>query len=86
MDNTDFQGILAKQGIQLDPTHILFDRTISVGYYALVEFSQVTPGLDALTEEWRWWDVREEADRIACFHLQSHSIHSCAYDKHPGCS
>ncbi len=59
MDNTDFHGILAKQGIQLDPSHVLFDRTISVGYYALVEFSQVTPGLDILTEEWRWWDVRE---------------------------
>ena len=59
MDNTDFRAIFAKQGIELAPNHVLFDRTISVGYYALVEFSQVTPGLDVLTEEWRWWDVRE---------------------------
>ncbi len=59
MDNTDFRAILATQGIQLQASHVLFDRTISVGYYALVEFSQVTPGLDVLTEEWRWWDVRE---------------------------
>ncbi len=59
MDNTDFHSILARQGIHLDVGHILFDRTISVGYYALVEFSQVSPALDELTEEWRWWDVRD---------------------------
>lgn len=59
MSNTNFQAILAKQGIHLDAAHVLFDRTISVGYYALVEFSQVSPALDLLTAEWRWWEIYE---------------------------
>ncbi|MFD1144794.1 NUDIX domain-containing protein [Larkinella insperata] len=32
-------------------------RTISIGYYALVEYSRVVPAPDFLTEECRWWNV-----------------------------
>jgi 8-oxo-dGTP diphosphatase len=32
-------------------------RTISIGYYALVDFSKVTPTPDFLTEACQWWDV-----------------------------
>ena len=35
------------------------ERFISVGFWALVEFSKVKPQLDWLTEDCRWWDVRE---------------------------
>ncbi len=35
------------------------ERTISIGYYALVEHSKVVPTPDFLTEECRWWSVDE---------------------------
>lgn len=35
------------------------ERVISVGYYALVDFSLVTPTADGvLTDDCRWWDLR----------------------------
>lgn len=35
------------------------DRFISVGFWALVEYSKVTPRADWLSEECRWWDIHE---------------------------
>jgi ADP-ribose pyrophosphatase YjhB (NUDIX family) len=35
------------------------ERTISIGYYALVEHSKVVPSPDFLTEECCWWSVDE---------------------------
>ncbi|AKD05728.1 NUDIX hydrolase [Pontibacter korlensis] len=35
-----------------------FDRAVSVGYYALVDYAKVTPAPDALADECRWWDVQ----------------------------
>ncbi|WP_421826401.1 NUDIX hydrolase [Larkinella sp.] len=35
------------------------DRTVSIGYFALVDFSKVTPTADFLTDECRWWDVEK---------------------------
>ncbi|MBX2898675.1 MAG: NUDIX hydrolase [Cyclobacteriaceae bacterium] len=34
-------------------------RFITIGYYALVEYSQVFPQPDLLSSECRWWDVDE---------------------------
>ena len=35
------------------------ERIISVGYYALVDFSAVTPTADGvITDDCRWWDIR----------------------------
>ena len=35
------------------------ERFISVGYFALVDFSQVTPTADGvLTDDCRWWDIK----------------------------
>lgn len=34
-------------------------RFITVGYYALVEFSKVDPQPDILSTECRWWDVKK---------------------------
>lgn len=33
------------------------ERTISIGYYALVEHSKVVPAADLLTDECRWWPL-----------------------------
>jgi hypothetical protein len=35
------------------------DRTISMGYYALVDYTKVTPTADFLSDECQWWDVGE---------------------------
>lgn len=35
----------------------LMERFISIGYYALVEYSRVHPQADWLSDECRWWDV-----------------------------
>ncbi len=34
------------------------ERTISIGYYALVDFSKVTPVPDFFSEACEWWDVQ----------------------------
>ena len=39
------------------PTRQWPDRTVSIGYFALVDFSKVSPTADFLTDEWRWWDI-----------------------------
>lgn len=35
-----------------------YERAVSIGYYALVDYSKVTPMPDALTEECQWWDIK----------------------------
>ncbi|QKZ14758.1 NUDIX hydrolase [Spirosoma sp. KUDC1026] len=42
----------------LDDDSILKNfRDVSVGFYALVEYTQVSPTPDLLTDECRWWDI-----------------------------
>lgn len=36
---------------------IIFRRTVSIGYFALVEFNQVQPTPDWFTDECRWWSL-----------------------------
>ena len=55
--NEDYDATFAKLGVPFDVAKKLLDRTISVGYYALVEFSKVTPTPNMLDEECRWWDI-----------------------------
>lgn len=59
LSNTDFRDLFARQGVRLDPSSTLVDRTVSVGYYALVEFARVNAQPDLFSDECRWWDVRE---------------------------
>jgi len=35
------------------------ERFVTIGYWALVEFSKVTPRRDWLSEDCRWWDINE---------------------------
>lgn len=41
------------------PNHWLLDRTLSIGYYAVTEYSKVTPQPDFFSESCQWWDVEE---------------------------
>jgi hypothetical protein len=35
------------------------ERFVTIGYWALVEFSKVSPRRDWLSEDCRWWDIKE---------------------------
>jgi ADP-ribose pyrophosphatase YjhB (NUDIX family) len=48
----------------MPPGSWMHDRFISVGYYALVEFSQVTPQPDLLTDECHWCDIHAVPELI----------------------
>jgi len=37
----------------------LLGRQISIGYYALVDFEQVSVQTDLLVEDYRWWDIQD---------------------------
>jgi ADP-ribose pyrophosphatase YjhB (NUDIX family) len=39
--------------------HWLLERTLSIGYYAVTEYSKVTPKPDFFSERCEWWDVDE---------------------------
>jgi ADP-ribose pyrophosphatase YjhB (NUDIX family) len=39
--------------------HWLLERTLSIGYYAVTEYSKVTPKPDFFSEKCEWWDVDE---------------------------
>jgi 8-oxo-dGTP diphosphatase len=46
-------------GVSVGNDNWLADRTVSIGYYALVEYSLVSPTPDYFSEECRWWDIHE---------------------------
>ena len=37
--------------------HWLLKRTVSIGYYAVTEYSKVNPQPDPLSDECTWWDI-----------------------------
>ena len=53
------QLALESQGIPFDPNHWICKRFVSIGYFALVDFTQVTPQTDELSDIWDWFDIHE---------------------------
>jgi 8-oxo-dGTP diphosphatase len=49
--------LLKKDGIELKKNHWLFRRFVTVGYYALVEYSYVNPRPDAFSDQCTWRDI-----------------------------
>ncbi|MDJ1495984.1 NUDIX domain-containing protein [Cytophagaceae bacterium DM2B3-1] len=45
--------------LPIPPNNWLMERIVSIGYYALVEFSKATPTPDLFTEECDWWDIHQ---------------------------
>lgn len=48
---------LKKDGMEVTDDLWILQRFVTIGYYALVEFSKVTPAEDNLAEKCVWWDV-----------------------------
>ncbi|MBO9638129.1 MAG: NUDIX hydrolase [Siphonobacter aquaeclarae] len=52
-------AFFARFGLEVEPGNWLLERTLSVGYFALVDYSQVSVRTDFFTEDYQWWDVAE---------------------------
>ncbi|HMO33096.1 MAG TPA: NUDIX domain-containing protein [Lacibacter sp.] len=50
---------LKKDGIEVPDNHWILQRYATLGYYALVEYSKVTPSPDSLTESCMWWEIHK---------------------------
>lgn len=48
---------LKKDGISVSEDLWILQRFVTIGYYALVEFSKVSPATGTLTEKCDWWDI-----------------------------
>ncbi|PSR57039.1 NUDIX hydrolase [Adhaeribacter arboris] len=48
-----------KFNLDVDDDNWLLQRTLSIGYFALVDYSKVTVQTDFFTEDYQWWDVKE---------------------------
>lgn len=46
-------------GIEMPDNHWIFRRFISIGYYALVNFSLITPTPGEMTEASEWFDIKQ---------------------------
>lgn len=50
---------LKKDGIDVNEDHWILQRFVTIGYYALVEFSKVNLAYNSLSEKCIWWDIHE---------------------------
>jgi 8-oxo-dGTP diphosphatase len=50
---------LKKDGIAADENLWLLQRFVTIGYYALVEFSKVSLASDSLSETCEWWEIHK---------------------------
>jgi 8-oxo-dGTP diphosphatase len=56
-NDTTHQEIMAECGIVLKPNHFLLNRFISIGYFALIDFSKANPSPDDFTDSCKWYDL-----------------------------
>ena len=49
--------LMSGSGIVLKANHFLLNRFISIGYYALIDFSKATPMPDAFSDSCEWYDL-----------------------------
>ncbi|MEO5684372.1 MAG: NUDIX domain-containing protein [Chitinophagaceae bacterium] len=53
---------MKKDGFPANDKHWILQRFVTIGYYALVEFSHVNPLPDDLSEACQWWGLAEMPD------------------------
>lgn len=56
-NSAEHKTVIQNSGLDNEIKAFLLKRTISVGYYALVDFSKATPATAKLIADCRWWDV-----------------------------
>jgi 8-oxo-dGTP diphosphatase len=53
-----FKQILKARGLDSSPEHFLLQRFISIGYYALVNFTKAIPATDGMADACKWHDMK----------------------------
>lgn len=60
---------MKREGISIDKTNLLLQRFITVGYYALVDFSKVIPRSDELSIGCTWYHLQSISSLMMDHHL-----------------
>lgn len=58
-DTSFFKGIMKARGMKPAKDHYLLNRFITIGYYALVDFTRAVPAADELADECKWHDLKK---------------------------
>lgn len=58
-DTSFMKGIMMARGMKPATNHFLLNRFISIGYYALVDFTKAVPATDLLADECKWHDLKK---------------------------
>jgi len=58
-DTSFMEGIMKARGLKPTKDHFLLNRFISIGYYALVDFTKAVPATDLLADECKWHDLNK---------------------------
>jgi 8-oxo-dGTP diphosphatase len=58
-DTSFFKSIMKARGMKPTKDHFLLNRFISIGYYALVDFTKAVPATDQLADECKWHDLKK---------------------------
>ncbi len=60
-----------REGVVVDPKkNWLLQRFLTIGYYALVEFSEVSPTADSLSVACEWWDLKKNMPALILDHAE----------------
>ena len=57
-DPSSMRTIMKKNKIKVTPGHWLLKRFVSVGYYALVDFTRAVPIPDFMSDRCEWYDMK----------------------------
>jgi len=58
-DPSFFRKIMKARQMEPGPGHFLLQRFVSIGYYALVDFTKAVPVSDGLADECKWHDLKK---------------------------
>jgi 8-oxo-dGTP diphosphatase len=58
-DASFFEQIMKGRGLKPSRDHFLLSRFISIGYYALVDFTKAVPATDQLADNCKWYDLKK---------------------------
>lgn len=58
-DASFFEQIMKRRGLKPSRDHFLLSRFISIGYYALVDFTKAVLATDQLADNCKWYDLKK---------------------------
>lgn len=63
-ENYNHESISKIFGLDVDPDHWMFKNVITVGFFALTEYSRVIPKGNIHSEIVKWWDIKNLPDLV----------------------